>query len=285
MARRRKPIRPMKYPIGQEYAYRRILQSLLVAQKKLLMKYMAPKVPALAADATVVDLPTGVLRQDEGWQDDLRKILLRIAKEMVPPTNAAIRQTVRQVGPAVDRYNKEEWRKLIRSQYGVDPTRESPDQYKQFLDEWSRYNARLIKDVPAQSLRQIQEVSQKALLEGTVQKDVERDIYDIMSERMDVADSRVRLIARDQVSKLNGNLTEQRQTDIGVDSYIWRTVGDERVRDTHEENDGQQFSWDNPPTETGHPGEDINCRCWAEPVLPETLMFEASLEDDLEEAA
>lgn len=24
------------------------------------------------------------------------------------------------------------------------------------------------------------------------------------------------------------------------------------------------FSWDNPPS-TGHPGEDYNCRCWAEP--------------------
>lgn len=46
--------------------------------------------------------------------------------------------------------------------------------------------------------------------------------------------------------------------------YIWRTSGDSKVRSTHAENDGKIFAWDSPP-ETGHPGEDYNCRCWAEP--------------------
>ena len=102
-----------------------------------------------------------------------------------------------------------------------------------------------------------------------------------MSERTDVSDSRAKLIARDQVAKLNGELTKERQTDLGVTGYIWRTVGDERVRDEHADNDGQFFTWDSPPS-TGAPGEDIQCRCWAEPVLPELAAFEASL---LEEAA
>ena len=46
--------------------------------------------------------------------------------------------------------------------------------------------------------------------------------------------------------------------------YIWRTSGDEKVRSSHAANNGKIFAWDNPP-ETGHPGEDYNCRCWAEP--------------------
>lgn len=46
--------------------------------------------------------------------------------------------------------------------------------------------------------------------------------------------------------------------------YIWRTSGDDKVRPSHAINNGRIFSWDNPP-ETGHPGEDYNCRCWAEP--------------------
>lgn len=50
--------------------------------------------------------------------------------------------------------------------------------------------------------------------------------------------------------------------------YIWRTRGDEKVRAAHYANDGKIFAWDNPP-DTGHPGEDYGCRCWAEPYKPE----------------
>lgn len=49
--------------------------------------------------------------------------------------------------------------------------------------------------------------------------------------------------------------------------YIWRTRLDGKVRSSHRANHGKKFAWNNPPS-TGHPGEDFNCRCWAEPVLP-----------------
>lgn len=48
--------------------------------------------------------------------------------------------------------------------------------------------------------------------------------------------------------------------------YIWCTVGDDKVRDSHADREGQEFCWDNPPV-GGHPGEEINCRCWAELVV------------------
>ncbi len=48
--------------------------------------------------------------------------------------------------------------------------------------------------------------------------------------------------------------------------YVWRTRGDGKVRATHAANNGRIFSWDNPPP-TGHPGEDYNCRCTAEPYV------------------
>lgn len=53
------------------------------------------------------------------------------------------------------------------------------------------------------------------------------------------------------------------------DKYIWRTVEDDKVRSSHRQYNGKIFSWDNPP-QGGHPGEDYNCRCWAEPVRSET---------------
>lgn len=54
--------------------------------------------------------------------------------------------------------------------------------------------------------------------------------------------------------------------------YIWRTTGDDKVRSSHAANNGKIFSWNNPP-ETGHPGEDYGCRCWAEPYMPRVNEF------------
>jgi len=280
---KRKPIKPMKYPLGQEYAYRRILLSLTNTYKKLLKQHMSPHVISMATEATAFHLPTGeIVRQDAGWEDELRKVMLQITKDMVGPTNSAIRQ-MNVIGPQVNQYNKAQWTSLVRSQYAIDPIlKEDKERYKFIMENWSRSNSLLIKDIPFKTSNQIATMTRQALIDGTNLKDVTNEVFNIMAERTDVSDSRAKLIARDQVSKLNGQLTKERQTDLGVEGYIWTTVGDERVRDTHEDNDGKYFTWDDPPAETGHPGEDYQCRCWAEPVLPEFVAFEASLLEEAE---
>jgi SPP1 gp7 family putative phage head morphogenesis protein len=281
MARKRTKIVPMKYPVGQEYGYRKILLRLTHEYKIVLKKNMSPYVAAMATEATAVHLPTGNIRQDAGWRDQLASVMARITRDMTKHTNKAIKDMLK-VAPQINQYNKDEWKRLIRSQYGVDPTKEDPQRFDALMKNWATNNSLLIKDIPHKTSMQIAEQTTKALTEGTSLPDTQKAIYDIMIERTDVSDSRAKLIARDQVAKLNGSLTQERQQDIGVDSYVWRTVGDERVRDTHAEVDGETFSWDSPPSETdgNHPGEDYQCRCWAEPVLPEFLAFEASLLDE-----
>ena len=54
------------------------------------------------------------------------------------------------------------------------------------------------------------------------------------------------------------------------DYYIWRTKGDDKVRSKHAEREGKIFNKHIPP-EGGNPGEDYNCRCWAEPYKPEKV--------------
>ena len=78
-------------------------------------------------------------------------------------------------------------------------------------------------------------------------------------------------IARDQVSKLNGQLTGMRQQELGITRYRWRTARDERVRANHATKEGRIFLWTQPPSDTGHPGEDFNCRCYAEPVMEDLV--------------
>lgn len=93
-----------------------------------------------------------------------------------------------------------------------------------------------------------------------------RQLAEEIENRFGFAQDHAEFIARDQVGTLNGQLDAQRQVGLGVSRFIWRTVGDERVRDEHVALDGETFSYDDPPDE-GLPGEPINCRCSAEPVL------------------
>lgn len=91
-------------------------------------------------------------------------------------------------------------------------------------------------------------------------------IVSIFEHRLGVSESRLKLIARDQTSKAQGELSKIRQEALGISRYVWSTSGDERVRASHRALDGQVFSWDNPPPE-GHPGEPIACRCVATPLI------------------
>lgn len=89
-----------------------------------------------------------------------------------------------------------------------------------------------------------------------------------------VTKSRANLIARTEVSRTAGLLTQVRSQHIGSTHYIWRTVGDIDVRDEHRHLNGQVISWDEPPIAGSnnmryHAGQGPNCRCYSEPLIPE----------------
>lgn len=130
------------------------------------------------------------------------------------------------------------------------------------LAKAQRANVDLVKDVATQVRDQIASVL--AEHPGVRWEDVAPKIQ----ERVNVGESRAELIARDQVLTTNGEIVAIRQKAAGVKSYIWSTSLDERVREDHEEREGQEFEWSDPP-EDGNPGDPILCRCVAIPVLPE----------------
>ena len=124
-------------------------------------------------------------------------------------------------------------------------------------------NVALIKSIGDDYFSQLREMIPKAAETGDPYNSISKTIQ----ERYEVAESRADLIAQDQIGKWNGQLSALRQTASGIEEYIWRTCQDDRVREEHAANDGKTFAWDSPPPLTGHPGEDIRCRCWAEPKV------------------
>jgi SPP1 gp7 family putative phage head morphogenesis protein len=91
------------------------------------------------------------------------------------------------------------------------------------------------------------------------------------------AEGRLRAIAQNQLGVLHAQVQSERARAVGVTAFIWRTQGDDRVRDAHQALDGTRHDYTSPPDE-GLPGEPPNCRCWAESVIDDELALELGFE-------
>lgn len=127
----------------------------------------------------------------------------------------------------------------------------------------------LIRSIPLKAGERAQELALEALAGG-------RRADEIASELMkttEVTESRAKLIARTETARANTYLNLARATSVGSTHYRWITSGDAAVRESHKKMNGKVFAWNDPPTlddgMTGHPGTFPNCRCYAEPILPE----------------
>lgn len=135
--------------------------------------------------------------------------------------------------------------------------------------EWALTNARLIT---VMSDEVIQDLAGR-LRDEWVRGSRWEDIRALVQDRLGVGRSRAELIARDQVLKLNSDMTAERHRAVGVTRYKWSTSRDERVRAGHRHLEGTTQTWANPPVvdpRTGrrdHPGRDYQCRCVAIPIF------------------
>jgi len=77
---------------------------------------------------------------------------------------------------------------------------------------------------------------------------------------------------RARVVKWGAEANRRKQVDAGIKRYTWITKRDDRVRPMHFMLDRTVQRWSKPPIirsdgTRGHPGDDYNCRCSAEPVV------------------
>ena len=98
-------------------------------------------------------------------------------------------------------------------------------------DHFVHENAALISTLPSDVISSIEKLTTRAFTSGTSSDVLAREL----DERFDIGERHARLIARDQIGKLYGQTNAARQQDLGIESFVWRTAGDERVREEHEE--------------------------------------------------
>lgn len=253
---RRKPKKPPKwlYPLQVQREY-----------QKWLDQYVDQIIASVKANLDgILDIRFDDVRDippSDGWYESLRRALLEIIAGTAL-VDSELEELVTGLFGQVNVFNRGQFHQMLRRSYGVDIfTTES--NLAELMAVWEAENIRLIRSIPTEYVNQLQGRIVAAVQEG--KSGVQ--LRTVIEETFDLPRNRAHLIARDQIEKLNGQLTQARQESIGVTEYRWRGVLDQRERKEHYEREGQVFQWDEPPDD-GHPGQPINCRCWPEAVLP-----------------
>lgn len=246
------PKRKWRYPFPWEREYQRYMKSVAADMRNAVMQNW-PQVQIL--------LESNPLRSD-GLEDDIQRVMNGIWQTFsFKFTEAGIKSNVQRLGRGIGGYNANEFREVMRSALQVDIFLYEPH-LNDLLDMWVTENVQRIKSIPSKYFFEVESLVREAMVKGLLTEDIRKKIED----RYGINERHARLIARDQTGKINLQLTRHRQTSIGIEEYLWRTHKDERVRQEHRLRDGKIFRWDAPPYD-GHPGEPIQCRCIAEPVI------------------
>lgn len=254
----------------------------------LVARELAPEISSIVAQAP------RELRADARFDDfdsELERALARLRVQFLGRARADVRGSARAIGEAVSLHQDRDHKRTFEVVLGVRPDLAEP-WLGSVIDNFTRTNVRLIEDVSESVLDTIERRVGDGVRSGlTASTIAEQIIRDAAIDGNAVTRSKASFIARDQVSSLYGDLARVRQTKLGIPGYFWRSTGDERVRDSHIERNGERFTWSaiEPQLEAkgltvdkidGHPGRPPACRCIPEPDIEG--MFEAEIEAEPE---
>lgn len=143
---------------------------------------------------------------------------------------------------------------------------------KDVLQSIVQENVALIRSIPQQYLSQVEGIVMRSVQTG---RDLEQLTADLQRQ-FGVTRRRATLIARDQNNKATASIHRVRQLELGIKEAIWmHSGGGKEPRPLHVKAGKDQVRFN---LETGWfdpherqfilPGQLINCRCVAKPVIP-----------------
>ncbi|HVJ94077.1 MAG TPA: minor capsid protein [Labilithrix sp.] len=248
---------------------RRIEEAILETVEPHVERFAKPEPePEPKSDARV-DAPPPYDEDPRGVIESVRDMVQGILDDYLGETDKASAVA----GERAVKHSQREFERL-----GIKLLKEEPS-FKRRIKAWRKENVDRIVSLSKAKVDRVE-----VLLKNKAGMRVET-LRKSIQESVGATKSQASLIARDQVLKLNGQITEARQVAAGITEYIWCTSNDSRVRgrpdglypDAHPSHwalEGKRFRWDKPPIsgprgERGHPGSMFQCRCVAYGILPE----------------
>ena len=261
--RRQKTLRPIRRRPIDELDYRRELLALVDQVRSQMETLIVPLLESLEPE---------FLKDD--FSDDLDDAFRGIRQQYDDMEEFATSRAERMVG-TVDRAHEIRYMRELQRKVGIDMRGLIQSEGLQgTLRATTKVNVNLIESIPAEYFSKIEKlVYQNTLTGRTDARSLRQAIFEIGES----TEERARLIARDQVAKLNSAVNTERNLALGIVEYIWRATGgktgDGRTRDRHRHAHGNVYRFDDPKVKGSisgfvNPGEDVQCRCSAEAVIP-----------------
>jgi SPP1 gp7 family putative phage head morphogenesis protein len=246
-----------------EVRYRRRLQAFVRSLINETANKLIPLLKTLEKQYTDSAILENDIIFNDAYAGDLNRVIRRMANNS-RNLGAAVERVAEEWADDVSQKDKKRLHRSIKRAIGVDVQSIASEKgVRDILDAKISENVSLIQSLPDEYYKKINVI----VNEMTSKKQPAKSIIKELRKVGISTDKRAKLIARDQTQKLNSVLTRTRQENLGINEYEWQTSDDERVRETHKRNNGKVFKWSDPPKETGHPGDDIQCRCNALPII------------------
>ena len=240
------------YPIAIEKKYYKFIQSTIKQYGDYVRESIIPMLPRWIkerdwqdniTDKKLLELPaiSDIVDDfEEEFEADM-EYLQNKDKEIFEEKKKQLEQALYVIAISMSIFNLAQFIKIVKNSTHVTPV--SPELWMDFLlKSWVKQNVALCKGLSQELQKNISIIVENGFQKGIHADEIARQLH----KKIRIFETyRSRLIARDQISKLDGLFTKKRQEDIGIDTYFWRTVLDERVRTRHKTLHNKLCRWDN----------------------------------------
>ena len=254
-------LRPVHANRGLEVAYRNQLQALIEELHRSTLYWVKAgyraNPPKMAQD---IALPAVTLS----------KVLKLLKKRWFKKFDKAALQLGRYFAKSVSNRTDAQLKKILK-EGGISIEFSMTPAQRDVLESSVQENVALIRTIPQQYLSEVEGIVMRSVAAG-------HDIGFVASEiqsRYHLAKKRAAFIARDQSSKITGQLTRARQIEAGITKAKWlHSHAGKAPRPTHVAMHGQEYDVaegmydpDKRVRRNVYPGELINCRCVSRSVV------------------
>lgn len=249
------------FPLMIERQYEREKVAEVNEAALLIKDFLIPQIPSMVEQVAFVDT-----RQDT-YVEDFEAIISGIKIKFGQiVTKRIIESDAQTMANNVDNRNAQIFDMQVKQVTGVSPFRSEPWLRGTLTNSVSQ-NVSLISTLHEDYFKDVEFETLNGLERGLSTKEIAKRIQ----KKTGSSKNRARLIARDQVSKLNSNLASRRASDLGVKRFRWSTSSDERVRASHRALNNKLFTYKDGASVDGEsnvlPGQPIQCRCVAVPII------------------
>lgn len=262
---------PVKSQKGLEIQYKKQLNKLgkamIVSVRTEVLAYLKAQQSAYVID---------------GFGDQLGVIFRRLNGLFTGTATISFAQTTAsQMVEKVGRANKDKFDRAFARATGVDLGNiVTTEGLEDFIAISTNKNVSLIKSLPEEYLKQVETIVNNGVVSGARYSTIEKEIISKTGVNKKLA-NRIKVIARNEISTINAQISKRRSEALGIKKGIWRTSEDERVRGnpagkypnakpSHFKANGKEFELSKGLKINGEyifPGEPISCRCSYSPVI------------------